>query len=186
MKTIVKMLIVLSVIGIVSGGALSRVDNWARPKIAEHRKKATEEAIFLVQPQAKNYEKVEADFDLYKVMDENGNHIGYSMPYEGNGFQGKIRLMFGISADLEQIVGLQILEHAETPGIGTKIEEPVFDEQFDDLSATPNINPVKGAPASQPNDVETITGATITSKAVIAIVNSGVDKIREFNKQGGA
>lgn len=186
MNLIVKMLIVLSVIGIISGASLSEVDQWARPKIAEHRQKATEEAIFLVQPEGKTYEKLNSDFDVYKVMDANGNPIGYSMPFEGNGFQGKVRIMFGISDDLKTVVGLKVLEHAETPGIGTKIEEPFYNDQFKNVSTKPNIVAVKGKAPSNPNEIETITGATISSKAVIGIVNAGVEKLKNHIQKGGA
>lgn len=185
MNIIAKMLIVLSVIGVISGGALSQVDNWAAPQIAAHKQKATEEAIKVVQAQTNDYKKVDAPFELYAVFDENGTSLGYAMPFEGNGFQGKIRLMFGINEDLSTVVGLSVLDQLETPGLGTKVTEDFFTQRFSNLSTNPDIVFIKGAAATQGNQVETITGATISSKAVIKIVDDGVKKLKEF-KQGGA
>ena len=59
MKTVIQMLITLTVIGVVSGGLLSEVSKWAESQIAEHRKEETAKAIYLVQPSAKSYEVVE-------------------------------------------------------------------------------------------------------------------------------
>ena len=115
MKTVIQMLLTLTVIGVVSGGLLSQISEWADPKIAEHRKEETAKAIYLVQPEAKSYEAVTGvDFEVYKVFDAERNSIGFALPYEGNGFQGKIRLMVGLTNDLNEISGLQILEQVET------------------------------------------------------------------------
>lgn len=187
MKIVIHMLVTLSIIGIISGGLLSEISGWAAPKIAAHRKAATEKAVFTVQPEAKNQQKVESvDFELYKVFDDQNNPIGYALPFEGNGFQGKIRLMVGVKNDLKEIVGLQVLEQVETPGLGTKVTEDDFLNKFVNLSSVPKILPVKVEPTSKPtNEVQTITGATISSKAVIAIVNAGMEKLRKVKAEGG-
>lgn len=186
MKTVIQMLAALTVIGVISGGLLSQINEWAEPKIAEHRKEETAKAIFLVQPKAKNYEAVKnIDFEVYKVSDANNDQIGFALPYEGNGFQGKIRLMVGLNNELNKITGLQILEQVETPGLGTKVTEDPFLEQFLNLSASPIVGWVKGAPATNPNEIQTITGATISSKAVVNILNDGISRLRSVNNAGG-
>ncbi|WKZ68893.1 MAG: FMN-binding protein [Melioribacteraceae bacterium] len=185
MKTVIKMLITLSLIGVVSGGLLSEISKWAEPKIEMHRKAATEQAIFLVQPDAKSYNKIEnLDFELYEVLDENNNRIGFALPYEGNGFQGKIRLMFGIKSDLKELVGLEVLEQVETPGLGTKITEEPFTSQFVNLIAEPKIEWVKGVAPSSDNEIQAITGATISSKALVEIINAGLTKLRSVENGG--
>ncbi len=185
MKTIIKMLITLSVIGIISGGLLSEISKWAEPQIIAHRKAATEEAIFMVQPQAKSYKKMEMDFEVYKVFDENENSIGYALPYEGSGFQGKIRIMAGLNEELSQVIGLQVLEQIETPGLGTKIVEKPFTDQFINLSTEPQVDWVKGVDPSNPNEIQAITGATISSKAIVFILNDGIEKLRSVENAGG-
>ncbi|KAB2843812.1 MAG: FMN-binding protein [Melioribacteraceae bacterium] len=187
MKTVIQMLITLTIIGVISGGLLSEISKWADPQIAEHRKEETAKAIYLVQPSAKSYEAItEVGFEVYKVFDENKNQIGFALPYEGNGFQGKVRLMVGLNNDLNEVIGLQVLEQLETPGLGTKITEEPFLKQFLNLSTLPQVDWVKGAPPSNPNEIQTITGATISSKAVVTILNDGIKKLREANNSGGA
>lgn len=189
MKTIIHMLVTLTFIGVISGGLLSQLSGWADPLIAEHRQKETEAAIFEVQPNAKNYEKVSnVTFELYKVTDQEGKELGYALPYEGNGFQGKIRLMVGVTADLNQVVGLRVLEQVETPGLGTKIVTDPSDKanpewfpgQFNGVITSPEITVVKNAKPSKDSEIMAITGATISSKAVVAIINSGINELRSL------
>lgn len=185
MKTIVHMLATLTVIGVISGGALSFVNTWAVPHIADNQKRDTERAIFLVQPAAKSYEAVAgAPFELYRVFDAQKAPIGFAMPFAGNGFQGKIKIMAGVSPDVSTVIGLEILEQVETPGLGTKVTEDPYRSQYTNLVAQPEIVPVKGAPPTKPNEVQTITGATISSKAVIRIVNDALRTLRTELKEG--
>ena len=131
MKQTVHMIATLTIIGSLVGALLSYIAGWAAPKIEINKKRDTEEAIYKVQPDTKKFEKVnEANFEVYKVFDDSGNVLGYAMPYEGNGFQGKIRLMFGIKNDLKELTGLEILEQSETPGLGAKIVDDDFRAQF--------------------------------------------------------
>jgi electron transport complex protein RnfG len=185
MNNVIKMILTLSIIGVVSGGLLSRIDNWADPLIAANQKAQTEEAIFKVQPEAKNYETINiAGMEVYKVTGVSNNPLGYALVYSGNGFQGKIRLMIGLSSDLEKITALEILEQVETPGLGTKVTEDPFRNQFKGLETLPQINWVKGINPSHPNEIQAITGATISSKAVVAIMNDGISKMRKLQKEG--
>ena len=185
MKTVIRMLITLSIIGVVSGALLSEISNWAAPKIEMHRKAATEQAIYIVQPDAKDYQKIETvDFELYKVFDGEKNAIGYALPFEGNGFQGKIRLMIGVKSDLKELVGLEILEQSETPGLGTKVTEEPYTSQFKELIAEPQVEWVKGVAPSKPNEIQAVTGATISSKSVVQIINDGLTKLRSAEEGG--
>ena len=184
MKLVIHMLVTLSLIGIISGALLSELSGWAAPKIAAHRKAATEKAIFLVQPEGNKYNKIETvDFEIYEVFNHDMS-IGYALPYSGSGFQGNIRLMIGLDSDLKKISGMRVLEQIETPGLGTKVTEKFFTDQFEKLLAVPKIESIKGAKATKDNQVEAITGATITSVAVVRIVNKGLDKLRSLKKEG--
>lgn len=180
MKLVIHMLVTLTVIGVISGGLLSEINSWAAPKIEANRKAETERAIYVVQVEATKYEKVEnIDFELYEVFDDHKNSLGYALPYEGNGFQGKIRLIIGVDKDLTNILGLEVLEQVETPGLGTKVTETPFTDQFKNLLVKPQINSVKGVQPSNPNEVQAITGATISSKAVVRIINNGIKRLKE-------
>lgn len=175
----------LTLIGIIAGGSLSLVNNWAAPKIALNQKAETERAIFLVHLEGKRYEEIKiAGFEVYKVFDEKDSSVGYSLVYAGNGFQGKIKLMIGLTEDLNKITSIEILEQSETPGLGTKILEPPYKDQYNGLTPAPSIKLVKGVEPSSPNEVKAITGATISSRSVVAVVNEGVSKLRELESKG--
>ncbi|MBE0645502.1 MAG: FMN-binding protein [Bacteroidetes bacterium] len=186
MKTIIAMLATLSLIGVISGGGLAMLSSWADPLIAANKKADTERAIFLVQPTAKSYEPVkEVAFELYRVFDDTKNSLGYALPWEGNGFQGKVRMMVGVSADLNTITAIEVLDQVETPGLGTKVTEEPFRKQFKGLVAVPQVDWIKGVPPTKKNEIQTITGATISSKAIVAIVNDGLVHLRKDLTQGG-
>ncbi|MBK9096726.1 MAG: FMN-binding protein [bacterium] len=187
MKQIVHIIATLTIIGIIAGGSLSLVNNWAAPKIAINQKAETERAIFLVHLDGKRYEAIKnAGFEAYKVFDESDSSLGYSLVYSGNGFQGKIKLMIGLSVDISKITSIEILEQSETPGLGTKILEAPYKDQFNELIPGGAIKLVKGIEPSNPNEVQSITGATISSRAVVTIVNEGVSKLRTLENKGAA
>ena len=179
MKLVIHMLATLTLIGIISGALLSELNGWAAPKIEANRKAETERAIFVVQSDATNYEKVEnVEFELYEVFDDKKKSLGFAMPYEGNGFQGNIRLIVGIDRELTNLLGLEVLEQVETPGLGTKVTEEPFTKQFVNIKVEPEISWVKGIEPSNSNEIQAITGATISSKAIVRIINEGVKKLR--------
>lgn len=185
MKTVIHMMATLTIIGIVAGGLLFVVSDWADPLIAANQKAETEKAIFLVHPEAKSYEPANVKgIEIYKVFDDQKNISGYSVVLEGNGFQGKIRLMMGLEKDLNKITSLEILEQVETPGLGSKITDDPFKKQFTGLQTMPQVNYVKNEEPDKPNEIQAITGATISSKSVVAIINAGIDKVRQL-KNGG-
>ncbi len=185
MKTVIHMVATLTIIGIIVGGLLFIVSDWANPLIAANQKAETEKAIFLVHPEGKAYEAVKAKgIEAYKVFDDQKNLDGYSLVYEGNGFQGKIRMMIGLTSDLNEITSIEILEQVETPGLGSVITGDNFRGQFKGLQTTPSVNWVKNETPDQPNEIQAITGATISSKSVVAIINSGIEKLRQLNERG--
>lgn len=185
MKKVIHIIATLTIIGIIAGGLLSGVNNWATPLIEANKKAETEKAIFLVNPSGKSYEKIAASgIDVYKVFDDQKSVIGYSVACEGNGFQGKIRMIVGLSTDISHITMYEVLEQSETPGLGTKILEDPFKKQFNNLLVEPNVEWVKGKAPSKPNEIQTITGATISSKSLVAIVNTTLEKVRQLKEKG--
>jgi electron transport complex protein RnfG len=185
MKKVAHIVATLTIIGVVAGGLLSLVNNWAAPKIAANQKAEIEKAIFIVQPDGKSYDRMEDPlYEVYRVFNDSSRLIGYSMVCEGNGFQGKIRMMLGLKDDLSKITSFEVLEQSETPGLGTKILEPPFKDQFNNLEINPKIEWVKGKSPGRPNEIQAITGATISSKSVVAIMNEGIAKLKDLQKKG--
>ena len=75
---------------------------------------------------------------------------------------------------------MEILDSRETPGLGDKIyKDAVFVANFSNLVADPEIVTVKKGTRSAPNEVDAITGATISSKAVVRIINEGQARWRD-------
>jgi len=90
MREVVHIVATLTLIGVIAGGSLSLVNNWAAPKIAINQKAETERAIYLVHLDGKRYEEIKnAGFEVYRVFNEADSSVGYSLVYSGNGFQGK-------------------------------------------------------------------------------------------------
>lgn len=186
MNKVIQMLLVLTGISILAGGLLAIVSEWADPLIAANLKAATQAAIFRVQPEGNNYKAIQnAGCEAYIVMKEDSSAIGYALVYDGNGFQGKIRLIAGLSDDLEKITALEILDQVETPGLGTKITETPFTDQFKQLQTSPKVGWIKGVEPDKPNEIQAITGATISSKAVVDIINNGIVQMRKLRDAGG-
>jgi Na+-translocating ferredoxin:NAD+ oxidoreductase RnfG subunit len=75
--------------------------------------------------------------------------------------------MIGLSADLNKISSIEVLEQVETPGLGNKITEEPFKKQFKGLQNTPVITWVKNEQPDQPNEIQAITGATISPSRLL-------------------
>lgn len=110
--------------------------------------------------------------------DEAGRLVGLALEAKGTGYQDVIRLLYGYSPARQAVVGLVVLESRETPGLGDAIESPGFGRNFERLDASlgPDeklAHPIEvAAPGSgrRPWQVDAISGATVSSRAVVRIV----------------
>jgi Na+-transporting NADH:ubiquinone oxidoreductase subunit C len=120
---------------------------------------------------------------LYVGYSEDGRSItGYAFPVGGAGFWGPVYGMVSVDPEASKILGIAFYRHSETPGLGARITEPWFTKQFTNLP----IFPVEGnrkifylkpaGPGKGPNELDAITGATGTSRAVEAFVNRDLDR----------
>ncbi len=183
-KRIIKMIVVLTATAVLSGGILALVYKKAEPLIEANRLRELKKAIFLVLPEAKDYKTVEKKgFNIYIGIDENGSQVGYAFVATGPGFQGKIKMMVGLANDMKTLTGMKVLEQVETPGLGNRISEDTFQGQFKGLSTEPEITYVKNKKPEKPNEIQAITGATISSKSVVAIVNKELKKVVKALKE---
>jgi len=94
----------------------------------------------------------------------------------GNGYQGQIKMLVGVTADFTRFTGMSVLEQVETPGLGAKIAEKSFELQFKNLATKPPIEYIKGKALEKANEIEAITGATISSRSVVNIINKTVEQ----------
>jgi electron transport complex protein RnfG len=182
-KIVLHMIAVLTVIGLMVGGVLSSVNYFAAPLIEANRLRELKEAIFYVLPEAKDYETiVKDDMIVYKGIDENGNIVGYSFTADGPGYQANIKMMVGLRTDLSKLNGMKVLEQLETPGLGNYIEADFFQDQFKGLEFRPKIEYVKNREPEKPNQIEALTGATISSKAVTNNINNVIMEVIDVIK----
>ncbi len=180
MKKSVHMVLVLSIVGMISGASLVGVYRYAQPRIEENKKAEIRRAVFEVLPEAKDYNTIiKEDRLIYQGLDSSGNLVGYAFIGEGAGYQGMIEIMIGMDPELNQTRGIQILESVETPGLGAKITSEPFGEQFKALLVVPLIKLIKGKKAEEDNQIQAITGATISSQTVIDILNNTIKEVRE-------
>lgn len=180
MKKSHHMLLTLILVGILSSGALVGVYKYTKPLIQQNQQEALRKAIFQVLPEIESFETVVKDeMKIYKGFSASGELVGYAFVGEGPGYQGTIRIMIGVGPRIEQTLGIQILESVETPGLGQKINSSFFRDQFHQLDVTPSIELVKKEP-TESNEVEAITGATISSQSVVDIVNRTVGKVQRL------
>lgn len=185
MRNMIKTISALTVIGLVSGATLVFMYEYANPIIMDNqRKEIKEEAVFKIFPRGKDAEKkiVEGEA-LFEVKDTSGRLLGYAFLAEGNGYQGPIKMIAGIEPDLKTLAGIEILEARETPGLGMEIAGDKFKAKFKGLKAEPEITYLKNKPATKPGEIQAITGATVSSAAVVSILNEKIKDIRKnFSK----
>ncbi|MFH1683544.1 MAG: FMN-binding protein [Candidatus Margulisiibacteriota bacterium] len=177
MNKLAKMIVVLTVIGIVSGTVLAVMYQWSLPKIIANQVRETDAAVFEAVPGTKSYKQITKDeLTYFECLDVKGGKAGTAILCKGNGYQGQIKLMVGVNADFSKFTGMIVLEQLETPGLGAKIAESSFVNQFRELATRPPIEYVKSKKPEKPNEIQAITGATISSRAVVEIINKTVEQ----------
>ncbi|EFK97165.1 Na(+)-translocating NADH-quinone reductase subunit D [sediment metagenome] len=156
--------IILQVLGIPVGGKAS---NREVIRIFEKRVKTIE-----VKKQT-----------LYVGYSEEGRSItGYAFPVSGSGFWGPVYGMVSVDPQAATLLGIAFFKHSETPGLGARITEPWFTKQFKGLPLLPVEGDKKifylkpAGPGKDPNELDAITGATGTSRAVETFVNRDLDR----------
>ncbi len=115
---------------------------------------------------------------LYAGYEEDGKTLrGYAFPVSGAGFWGPVYGMAAVNPDGSELLGISFYKHSETPGLGGRISEKAFSGQFAGLS----LDPLEGdenlfyltppGTGKRPNQLDAITGATGTSRAVETFLN---------------
>lgn len=177
-KEILKPTFVLFVICVLVSAALAGTNLLTEDKIAEQQEKKSEESRKIVLSVAESFtEQTTADGTVYHVGTANGETVGFVFETSSKGYGGDVSVMTGITADGE-ISGVVILSHSETPGLGANAEREEFRNQYEQPVPQGELEVVKYQTPAQ-GQVEAMTGATITSKAVTSAVNSAVELYRE-------
>ena len=185
------MFVVLTSVGLLSGGFLATVGLLTKQRIALNKQKEIEEAILAVVPGTESSQKLyeEKNLSIYGGKDEEGHLLGFAIHASGVGFQDKITLMFGTNTSLTQISRLTILDQKETPGLGAKIaNKESFLKYWENKDCSQPLK-LRKPPASSPeelspSEVNTITAATISSASVLNTVNLSLERLKRLKKEG--
>lgn len=113
--------------------------------------------------------KAKGEASIAPALDEAGNTIGYVVVNIAKGYGGDVSVMTGINAD-GKVTGINILSHSETAGLGAKATGKDFRSQFEGLISGITVSKDKAGD----NSIDAITGATITSRAVVNAVNEAI------------
>jgi len=115
-------------------------------------------------------------YSVFEAKTE-GQLAGWVVKTAGQGYADKIEMLIGLDPMIEKITGIFVLDQKETPGLGNKIVTDEWRAQFLAKSTDQPLATVKGQ-ASAGNEIDAITGATISSKAVTDIINAAVKNLR--------
>ena len=195
MKNWMRFPLVLAFICTLSAIGVGSVYVWTKDDIAAQQKKKQSDALAAIFGEGVEQTALNTPKDALETVYEvtrDGARIGYMTIGVGQGYSSKLQVMVGVDVDLKQIKRLTVLYQNETPGLGTRTEEvksekswgkilsgrklpdetgkrPWFQEQFDGAAV--------GTGGIAPSSVDTISGATISSTAVITAVNTALARI---------
>lgn len=190
------MLRTLGGIAMMAGFMVVLVFQWTKPIIEENKRIAIEKAVFKVVPGATArrdfiigpeglFPAEEATPDqgetIYAAYNEKGDLQGIALEAAAIGYQDVIRILYGYNPGCQCITGIKILKMAETPGLGDKIAfDPEFLKNFEALDGRVNsagtgleheIKAIKHGTKSESWQIDSISGATISSKAIGRMLN---------------
>ncbi|NIP59362.1 MAG: FMN-binding protein [Gemmatimonadetes bacterium] len=189
----------LGLLASLAGLGIVLVYQWANPRIEAHRARQLRSAIGEVLGSPERYEtRWIADGTLldggapgldtasatpvYAGYDEGGRLVGFAVAGQKAGYQDVVRLIFGYDPGEDRVLGMKVLESKETPGLGAKItSDSSFIGEFRGVE-TPLFGVKDGGDA--PDEVDMITGATISSEAVIEIINERVESLGPVLRDG--
>ncbi|MGI6083865.1 MAG: RnfABCDGE type electron transport complex subunit G [Acetivibrionales bacterium] len=188
-KEIIKPSFILFLVCAFITGALAYVNGVTKPIIDENARIAEQENLKNVYIDADSFQDPQTA-DLLKsegidisntieklyIAQKEGESIGYVVAVSSSGYGGKIKMLVGIDNDFN-IKGVSLTSHQETPGLGAKASEPNFTDQFLGKAPEKTFNVVKRVPNDE-NEIQAITAATVTSKAVTRGIDDAVALIR--------
>lgn len=181
-----KMILVLTIVMVVSGLVLAASYTLFLPRITLNQKKALDDSLnTLFSGDSLSFSLLDTDgTEIYKAVADDGTLVGYAVGVTGAGYGGPIKMLAGLTPDLKRISGLQIVENVETPGLGSRIADVSFRDQFRDLDPAEEITFIKNGVADKAkNQIDALTGSTISTQAVTkALSGSLKDVIGEIKR----
>ena len=165
-KPIIVLVSTCAVTGLLLGGA----HELTKPTIEHNREVAAQEMYKELIPEAEGFETCENTHEgVTACMKAKGGH-GYVIVAQEKGYGGPVPM--AVAFDQQgKISSVKALQNNETPGLGTKVAEASFVDQFAG----------KEAQAMELSDVDAITGATISSKAALGSINDAIGEYQSLD-----
>ncbi len=193
----------LGTAGAVAGFLIVFVFAWTQPIIQEYKAEQLRLAVQEVLKAPDHYDtlyvyqgalvrELPAGVDgsrleqVYAGYRASGERIGFAVAFGEPGFQDIVRVIFGYDRGAGAVLGMKVLESKETPGLGDKIEkDSSFVGQFDGALA-PLVGVKPREATGDPHEIDMITGATISSRVVIRIINNQIERLGPMMDAYGA
>ncbi|MBN2190307.1 MAG: RnfABCDGE type electron transport complex subunit G [Candidatus Aureabacteria bacterium] len=170
MKNGLKITLTLSIVCLIAGLCLGAVYKQSRPSIEARQKADEEKRLKEIFPEADNFEEKSGNLpkivEKYFLVKQKGKLLGYVFICSNYGYSSDIELMIGVDGK-GNIAGVKVLSQSETPGLGTRIENPGFINQFKGW----NYDSYQSGKVK----FDSITGCTISSKAALNEIVSALD-----------
>jgi Na+-translocating ferredoxin:NAD+ oxidoreductase subunit G len=167
--------IFLTIIVFVSITLLTFTDAVTEDKIKEENDKSV---FTMLEKMFPDMSEFKLNNDIYVIYNDK-NVIGYAYLAQGNGYGGTIEILVGLE-DETTIKGISIITHSESPGLGSRITEDSYLEQYNGIKIQDTDMSSSGG------KIDAITGATISSTAVAnAVRTTALEKVKEIFEEGG-
>ncbi|NSW89647.1 MAG: RnfABCDGE type electron transport complex subunit G [Firmicutes bacterium] len=192
MGSILKPATVLFLVCLIVTCGLALTYNLTKDKIGERAALDAENARKEILSDADSFMKVENIEDIaehrteLKLIKEAyvglkaEKELGYVFLVVNKGYGGDISVMVGVDKS-RKVTGVKIVKHSETPGLGSKATDKAFLSQLVDITPKEGLKVVKGQ-KGKPEEINAVSGATVTSKAVVGAVQAALDMSVELDK----
>jgi len=179
-------------------GLLIAVTNAAlSPRIVQNKINKRNRLVGALLPEAKDFVPLDKEIEVesiqgkkekvevYRAMSEAGECVGWAFNAAGSGFADKIELVVAVDKDFEKLAGFDVLSSNETPGFGDQIKYDYYRDQFKGAPAEELKLIPSGDPKKIDAEIVAISGATVSSEAVVEIINNFLTQIKEQMQQKG-
>lgn len=181
-KAIIIPTVSLFLICLVVTAVLALTNSITADKITENEAQSKQESMFSVLPAAASFEEIEPDV-LYQGFDKDKKPVGYAISTSAQGYGGSVKVMTGIDS-AGVIVGVDVFYNDdETPGLGKNTSNESFRAQYKGMNTKEDIVVSKDNTTGAAQEIDAVTSATISSRAVTKAVNEACRIYNEKAKE---
>ena len=172
-KEFIRLSGMLCIITLVAAFLLAGVNKITKTKIADAEKNSIIQAMKVLFPEADEFKEIS---ESVSEGLKDGENIGYCVNVSPKGYGGEIKILVGIDSE-DKVTGIEVLSHSETPGLGAKSTSEEFKSQFKGKDT--ELSVVKSQTQNS-GEIQAITGATVTSRAIADGVKEASSIIEEI------